>query len=159
MVEFDKAWAKYQKRLKLLPLPISWEFYKLDSIETVLFNNIQRNWEDKSNFLNIAKRENQEVIVTDKNFKIIFASTNITSINGYSPKEIIGKSPKMFQGYETTQESRQNIQIAIQKLLPFKQVVINYDKTGKKYNCEIEAYPKFDKEGKFLNYIAFERVA
>jgi PAS domain S-box-containing protein len=160
MVEYDKAWAKYQKTLKILPLPITtWEFLELNPSETVLFNKIQKNWEDKTNFLKKAKTENKEIIITDRNFKIVFASNNIANINGYSPKEIIGKSPKMFQGLETTKKSTLSIKNAIKKMQPFKEMVVNYDKNGNKYCCEIDAYPKFNKEGEFLNYIAFEKVA
>ncbi len=160
MVEYDKAWAKYQKTLKLLPLPITtWEFYELISPEAMLFKNIQRDWEDKTNFLKKARIENKEIIITDRDFKIVFASNNIANINGYQPKEIIGKSPKMFQGLETTKKSTLSIQKAIKRLQPFKELVVNYDKNGNKYCCEIDAYPKFNKDGEFLNYIAFEKVA
>jgi PAS domain S-box-containing protein len=160
MKEYDKAWAKYQENLSIMSLPlISWEYHQLNSIEAILFKSIQRNWQDQTNFLKKAKMEKREIIVTDKNFMIIFASDNIEVINGFKPNEIIGKSPKMFQGKDTTVQSRENIQKAVKNLEPFKEVIINYDKNGKKYCCEIEAYPKFSKEGEFLNYIAFERVA
>jgi PAS domain S-box-containing protein len=160
MNEYDKAWAKYQNNLTIISLPIiSWEYHNLESTEALLFKDIQRNWEDQTNFLKIAKAEKREVIITDKNFTIIFASDNIDIINGYKSNEIIGKSPKMFQGKETTAQSRENIQKAIKNLEPFKEIIINYDKNGNKYCCEIEAYPKFSKEGEFLNYIAFEKVA
>ena len=40
--EYDKAWAKYQERLALLPIPIiSWEFYQLPRAELKEFNEIQ----------------------------------------------------------------------------------------------------------------------
>jgi PAS domain S-box-containing protein len=160
MKEYDKAWAKYQENLSIMSLPlISWEYHQLNSLEAILFKRIQRNWQDQTNFLKKAKMEKREIIVTDKNFMIIFASDNIEVINGFKPNEIIGKSPKMFQGKDTTVQSRENIQKAVKNLEPFKEVIINYDKNGEKYCCEIEAYPKFSKEGEFLNYIAFERVA
>ena len=41
----------------------------------------------------------------------------------------------------------------------FKEVILNYKKNGETYLCKIEAYPKFDKEGNFVNYIAFETAA
>ena len=160
MNEYDKAWAKYQNNLNIISLPIiSWEYHQLESTEALLFKDIQRNWEDQTNFLKIAKAEKKEIIITDKNFTIIFASDNIEIINGYKPDEIIGKSPKMFQGKETTLESKENIKRAIQKREAFKEILINYDKEGKIYYCDIEGYPKFSKEGEFLNYIAFEKVA
>ena len=51
------------------------------------------------------------------------------------------------------------IRRAIGKREPFKAILLNYKKNGETYFCEIEAYPKFNAEGTFLNYIAFEKVA
>ncbi|NHN25659.1 PAS domain-containing protein [Flavobacterium jejuense] len=158
--EYDKAWAKYQESLKIVPLPlISWEFYNMPRAEQKEFNDIQANWSEKINYLKVKKTNNSAILVTDANFKIIFASTNIMEMNGYDYKEIIGNSPKMFQGKETSLESRKKIRIAIENLRPFKEVILNYKKNGEIYLCQIEAYPKFDKKGIFVNYIAFETAA
>ncbi len=80
-------------------------------------------------------------------------------MNGYDYKDIIGNSPRMFQGEETSKESRANIRKAVQELKPFKETILNYKKNGEKYLCQIEAYPKFDINGNFINYIAFETAA
>lgn len=160
MKEYDKAWAKYQNGLRIIPLPIiSWEYHQLESSEYLLFKSIQRNWKDQTDFLKITKVEKKAIVVTDQSFNIVFATTNIEGINGYKPDEIIGKSPKMFQGEETSLQSKENIRRAIQNHEPFKEVLLNYSKEGNIYYCEIEAYPKFGKDGQFLNYIAFESVA
>ncbi len=160
MEDYDKAWSEHQNKLDLIPLPItSWDFHELDLSEESLLKKIQKKWDDQSDFLEIAKAENKEIIITDRRFTIIFASENIKKINGYNRIEIIGKSPKMFQGKDTSVESRDNIQKAIRDQKPFKEIIVNYSKNGEKYLCEIEAYPKFSKDGEFLNYIAFEKVA
>ena len=158
--EYDKAWAKYQESLSILPLPLmSWEFYNLPRAEQKEFNEIQVNWSEKINYSKLKKNNPVAVLVTDANLKIVFASSNIIDMNGYDYKEIIGNSPKMFQGKETSLESRKNIRIAVSQLQPFKEVILNYKKNGETYLCQIEAYPKFDKNGNFVNYIAFETAA
>lgn len=158
--EYDKAWVKYQESLSILPLPLmSWEFYNLPRAEQREFNDLQVNWSEKINYSKIKRNNPVAVLVTDANLKIVFASSNITDMNGYDYKEIIGKSPKMFQGKATSLESRKNIRIAVENLLPFKEVILNYKKNGETYLCQIEAYPKFDKQGNFVNYIAFETAA
>jgi hypothetical protein len=43
--------------------------------------------------------------------------------------------------------------------MPFKAVILNYNKDGSTYLCEIEAKPKFNSKGELVNYIAFERIA
>lgn len=158
--EYDKAWSKYQESLKIVPIPlICWEFYDLPRAEQKEFNDIQANWIEKMNYERIKKAKNAAILVTDASLKIIFASSNIIDMNGYHYKEIIGNSPKMFQGKETSVETRQNIRKAVEMLQPFKEVILNYKKNGETYLCHIEAYPKFDKQGNFVNYIAFETAA
>ncbi len=158
--EYDKAWAKYQESLNILPLPLtSWEFYNLPRAEQKEFNDIQTHWSEKINYGVVKKDKEIAILVTDATFTIVFASSNISDMNGYHYKEVIGNSPKMFQGEETSLESRKNIKIAIENRLAFKEVVLNYRKNGETYFCQIEAYPKFDKKGNFVNYIAFEKAA
>ena len=62
-------------------------------------------------------------------------------------------------GRVVSKETREKICIAIKDKKPFKEVILNYRKNGEMYYCEIEAHPKFDKDGNFLNYIAFEQAA
>lgn len=158
--EYDKAWAKYQERLSLLPIPISsWEFYQLPRAEQREFNEIQKHWSQKVDFAKVKKDKNRIVIVTDCDFKIVFASSNVIQMNGYHYKEIMGNSPKMFQGSETSLDTTLKIRKAIGNREPFKAIVLNYKKNGETYFCEIEAYPKFNTNGTFLNYIAFEKSA
>ncbi len=158
--EYDKAWAKYQERLALLPIPIiSWEFYQLPRAELKEFNEIQKYWSQKVDLAKVKKDKNLTVIVTDCEFKIVFASSNIMQMNGYHYKELTGNSPKMFQGNETSLATTMKIRRAIGKREPFKAILLNYKKNGETYFCEIEAYPKFNAEGTFLNYIAFEKAA
>ncbi|VXB77758.1 Histidine kinase [Flavobacterium sp. 9AF] len=158
--EYDKAWAKYEESLSLLPLPIiSWEFYQIPRAEQKEFNEIQKYWSQKVDFAKVKKDNNLSVIVTDSDFKIVFASSNVIQMNGYHHKELIGNSPKMFQGNETSLETTKKISKAISKREPFQAIILNYKKNGATYFCNIEAYPKFNSEGVFLNYIAFEKTA
>lgn len=158
--EYDKAWAKYREELEIVPLPlISWEFYSLPRAEQKEFNVIQSLWNEKIDYNRTITKEMKTIVITDVNFKIIFASSSIQEMTGYSYSEIQGESPKMFQGKKTSDETREKIRIAIKDKKPFKEVILNYRKNGETYYCEIEAYPKFDKDGNFVNYIAFEKAA
>lgn len=158
--EFDNAWAKYQSKLNILRLPlISWEFRKEIYSEEIQYKNIQQFWNSETDFLKLSKSEKKQLVITDKNFKIIFASEHISKMNGYQPEEMLGKSPAMFQGSKTSKRTTLSIRKAIQNLEPFKEVILNYKKNGETYWCEIEAKPVYDNDGEFINYIAFERIA
>lgn len=160
MRNYENACAKHYSKLKLQSLPlISWEFRKDHFSDAILFKKIQINWSNKQDYLKQSQKENRELIITDLNFKIIFASKTISRISGYQPEEILGKSPVVFQGEKTSELTRQKIKTAISNLKPFKEVILNYRKNGNSYWCEIEGYPMFDKNGAFLNYIALEKIA
>jgi PAS domain S-box-containing protein len=160
MRNYENACAQYYSKLKLQPLPLSnWEFRKDYFSDAFLFKKMQSNWSNKLDYLKKSQQENRELLVTDANFKIIFASKTISKISGYEREEIIGKSPSMFQGKATSKETRQKIKTAISNKEPFKEVILNYQKNGDSYWCEIEAYPMFDQNGRFQNYIALEKIA
>ena len=156
--KYDQAWAKYQKKLRIVPFPlISWDVFSASNLEASKFNSIQKKWVNKENYHN--QIANKSVIVTDKNHTILFTTKEISELTGYRSSEIIGQTPKMFQGALTDDRTREKIRMAISKNHPFKEIVINYKKDGTIYRCEIEAYPKFDSNNNLVNYIAFERIA
>lgn len=156
--KYDQAWAKYQKKLKLLPLPLlSWNVFNNQNIEVTTFNRIQKDWVNKEEYHH--QIANKSVLITDHKLTILFATKQISELTGYSTSEIIGKSPKIFQGTLTDEKSRSKIREAIKNKHPFKEIVINYKKDGTCYKCEIEAYPKFDKNNNLVSYIAYERIA
>lgn len=160
MEHYDNACAKYYNSLNIKCLPLStWEFRKEYFSNEIIYKKLLTTWNTKQDYLEQAHKENRELIVTDKNFRIVFASDTISEISGYSQDEIIGKSPKMFQGEGTCIVSRQKIKTALTQQKPFKEVILNYKKNGEPYWCEIEAFPMFDKNGTFINYIALERIA
>lgn len=156
--KYDQAWAKYQKKLRLKPLPLlSWNIFSHPIAPITAFNSLQKNWVNKEDYYKHIV--NKSVIVTDSKLTIIFVTKEISELTGFRTSEIIGQTPKMFQGTLTDDKTREKIRIAISKNHPFKEIVINYKKDGTCYKCEIEAYPKFDKKNNLINYIAFERLA
>ena len=156
--KYDQAWVKYHKKLRLLPLPIlSWDVFSNTNVEFSTFNSLQKNWVNKEEYHH--QIANKSVIITDNKLTILFATKEISKLTGYHSAEIIGQTPKMFQGALTDATTREKIKMAISKNHPFKEIVINYKKDGTFYKCEIEAYPKFDTNHNLIHYIAFEKIA
>lgn len=156
--KYDQAWAKYQKKLRIVPLPlISWDFFSTTNLEASNFNSFQKKWVNKEDYP--TQIVNKSVVITDKNLTILFVTKEISELTGYHSSEIIGKSPRMFQGVLTSETTKNKIREAVSKKHPFKEVLLNYRKDGSTYWCEIEAYPKFDKKNNLVHFIAFERIA
>lgn len=165
---YENAMAKYYNGLNLNSLPLTcWDFYatsfdrlKLTLADALLLNTIVKDnkWNTTWNYT--EKLQNETVIVvTDSKLKIIFASKNIEKMNGYKPNEVIGNSPKMFQGELTDELISQEISQAIKLQQSFDKVVVNYCKDGSLYKCHIKGFPVFDTKGKLINFIAFEEIA
>lgn len=116
----------------------------------------QFTWNDKS--LKIEERIKEEVVlITDLNLKIVFASNGIKKMTGYKEEEVLGKTPKMFQGPTTSEATIKEINEAIKQQIPFEKTIENYKKDGRTYKCKINSSPVFNLKGKLTHFIAFEK--
>ncbi|AWK03503.1 histidine kinase [Flavobacterium crocinum] len=137
---------EYVKELKDLTADLE----KMNQIST------QFTWDEKK--LNIKERIKEEVVlVTDLDLKIVFASSGIKKMTGYKAEEILGKTPKMFQGPATSKKTLKEIREALTKKVPFEKTLDNYRKNGKTYKCKIDASPVYNLKGEVSHFIAFEK--
>jgi len=166
--QYEETIAVYNSNLKGKTTPIySWDFHNnfldqvknyyldLNKLKTIASQNkwSSNNWDIKNSL------KNQVIIVTDVKLQIVFASHNIVEMNGYLPREVIGKSPRMFQGEATNPVVSNEIRNALLDNKPFEKTIINYKKNGETYKCLIKGYPVFDIKGELSHYIAFEQAA
>ena len=145
---------------------LSWDFhYEYFKELKVIFADLKKvnrisdqfSWNDKN--LEIKDRILDEVVlVTDADLKIVFASNGIKKMTGYNESEIIGKTPKIFQGPKTSKIALEEIREAIQMQIPFEKTIENYKKDGEVYKCRIKSVPIFNLKGKLTHFIAFESV-
>nr|WP_315175028.1 PAS domain-containing protein [uncultured Flavobacterium sp.] len=164
--DYENAKAKYFNTLALKTTSVlSMSFHE------EFLGNIKKSFDDfnrlntilaqyTSEFNNESLRNSlleEVVVVTDTNLKIVFASNNLSKMNGYTEKEVIGNSPKMFHGPKTNAVTSRHIRNKINQKLPFESEVINYKKNGKTYDCLIRSYPIFNKKGALTHFVAFEK--
>lgn len=119
----------------------------------------ENTWQQEWNLEAILLQQGKVIVVTNPLLQIVFASSNITAMNGYTVTELIGKSPKIFQGKNTDENIKKDIRNAINERRGFHTSLINYKKNGDIYNCTIEGAPVFNKEKQLVNFIAFETAA
>ena len=118
----------------------------------------QYSWNEKE--LKIEERiKNEVVVITDLNLKIVFASNKIKRMTGYTEAEVLGNTPKMFQGEKTCPNALKEIREAIRDKTPFDKTIENYKKNGKVYSCHISGYPVYNVAGEVSHFIAFEKNA
>ncbi|MFH7016073.1 PAS domain-containing protein [Flavobacterium sp. FlaQc-47] len=144
---------------------LAWDFHYeyLNELKNI-FNDLKKvnkiatqfTWDEKN--LDIEQRIKEEVVVvTDLNLKIVFASNGIRRMTGYREEEVLGKTPKMFQGPTTSKTDLKEIREAIKLQVPFEKIIRNYRKDGRTYQCKINGVPVFNLKGKLTHFIAFEK--
>ncbi len=164
---FDNAASGFYKnsRAKILPI-LSWDlsgsyFDKtckdFDDLRVLKSLALRNRWSYKNTFNEEFLEKEQVIVVTDPELKIVYATNNIFNMNGYTLDEIKDKTPKIFQGKKTNSKINATISKAIKKGEAFEATVVNYRKDGSTYNCWIKGEPIFNKKGKIVNFIAYER--
>ncbi|AWA29455.1 histidine kinase [Flavobacterium magnum] len=165
---YDESIARFGASQRTVrPLLLSWDLFSMH-LQKVFGNTAdvrqlasmaqQHHW--NFNFETVRDLSYDTVIVvTDAQVNIVFATQNVTGMTGYEPSEMIGKSPKMFQGQATSKTTTKTIRSAISNAQPFETTVVNYRKDGTPYDCAIRSYPIFDVKGRLSHFIAFENAA
>lgn len=166
--DYDNAFSRYSKTLDNRPMPLhSWDLFSshFDALKTAVSDGKKlelfaksREWSKNWNYTEELQKENV-IVITDTQLNIVFASQNIIKMTGYSSDEILGKSPKIFQGKETSTTESKLIREAIDLHKPFEKTIVNYKKNGETYLCHIKGFPVFNGKNELVNFVAFEKAA
>lgn len=104
---------------------------------------------------------NDGVVITSADLEngpeIIYVNDAITSISGYEPEELIGQTPRIFQGKDTDRETLEILKSRLKVGKSFKGELKNYSKNGEMYWLDISIMPIFDTEGQITHFTAIER--
>ncbi len=144
---------------------LAWDFHyeyinelKALTVDLKRLNEISNQFTWNEEKLNIQERIKQEVVViTDLELKIVFASSGIKKMTGFKEEEILGKTPKMFQGPATSKKDLKEIREAIKKRVSFVKTIENYRKNGNTYKCKIDASLVYNLKGELSHFMAFEK--
>jgi PAS domain S-box-containing protein len=120
-----------------------------------------------ANFQNLMKRmlENamehsfHGIMITkaEPGYPIVYVNDSLSEITGYSPEELIGKSPAILQGPKTDRAILDRLNEALSEGRLFHGEAINYRKDGTEFVMEWKIVPiKNDKEVT-SHYLALQR--
>jgi PAS domain S-box-containing protein len=89
--------------------------------------------------------------------RILFVNRALCEITGYRKEEILGRTPRMFQGEATDRLTLDRLKVELSAGRPASAELVNYGKEGEIYHTEIFVSPVFDEAGKRTHFISIQR--
>jgi PAS domain S-box-containing protein len=119
--------------------------------------------EESLRLLNSAVEQSKEsIMITDAELdlpgpRIIFVNSAFTRMTGYTMAELVGKTPRIFQGPRTDRSVLQRLRQNLGRGENFAGEAINYRKDGTEFFLEWQVAPIHDAGGKVTHFVAVER--
>lgn len=88
---------------------------------------------------------------------ILYVNEAMVLQSGYQRHELLGRSPRLFQGAETDEVARQRFRASLEAWQPLEVELLNYHRNGSTYWTEIKASPLTDARGWFTHWVSVQR--
>lgn len=89
--------------------------------------------------------------------RIVWCNAAVSMMTGYGASELIGKTPRIFQGPGTSAETRRKIRENLNAWRAGRYELLNYRKDGEPFWVEIDITPVPDETGWFRYWISVQR--
>lgn len=89
--------------------------------------------------------------------KIVYVNKAFEKLTEYTAEEVIGETPRILQGQDTSKETRRKISVALGNIEPVTATIRNYSKSGRPYWLEMHIMPLRNRHGKVTHFAAIER--
>ena len=89
--------------------------------------------------------------------RIVFVNDAFERRTGYSPEEVIGRTPRLLQGQNTQRSELDRIRAAMEQWQPARVDLINYKKNGEAFWVDLEVSPVWDEARKLTHWVAVGR--
>ncbi len=98
----------------------------------------------------------QAIMITNAKQEIVYVNPAFCHMTGYDEDEVLGKTPCMLQGPETSEATRVAIREALAANKPVRAEILNYHKSGKPYWLDLSIVPVRDDEAEVTHYVAIQ---
>lgn len=89
--------------------------------------------------------------------KILYVNAALCRQTGYTEDEIVGNTPRMFQGESTSKTELNRIHTALGNNLSVKAELTHYKKNGEEFIVQIEHIPLLDENGKPTHFVSVQK--
>jgi len=114
-------------------------------------------------FQDIVELASDAIVVTEAKSivedgpKFVYVNKAFTELTGFTPEDVIGKTPRIMQGPDTSLEAREHIRVALEKKQPVREQLVNYGKDGRRYWLDMNISPLLNDFGEVSYFVAVER--
>lgn len=114
-------------------------------------------------FESVVANSNDSVLITEADPldghgpKIIYANNAFTEMTGYPVAEVLGETPRILQGQDTSAEARKRIRDGLIKKVNVHQRIKNYSKKGSVYWVDLKIFPLKNAYGQVTHFAAVQR--
>lgn len=115
------------------------------------------NW--KIDLQRILTHEHEALVLTDAGLTVKWVNKGFTLMTGYSRNHVTGKTPKLLQGKNTSEEVRARIRQKLSAHKPFTETITNYRKNNEEYVCRVTIFPVKDHTNAITHFLALESEA
>lgn len=129
----------------------------------VYFTNITAKINDFS-YKDIVQNSQDMILVTEAKSinaplspKIIYANKALCKHTEYAFEELIGETPRIFQGTLTDKASTDRIRQALVEQIPCTETLLNYTKTGTPFWVQMNIFPLTNDFGEVTHFAAVQR--
>ena len=88
--------------------------------------------------------------------RIVYVNETFVKETGYSPEDVIGKTPRMLQGPKTDPATRGRMREALKKWQPIREDILNYKKNGEEFWVSLKIFPIANENGFFTHWISIQ---
>lgn len=89
--------------------------------------------------------------------QIVYCNPAFTRMTGYLPKDVLGKTPRILQGEETSKVELSRLRKALDSWESYRGQLLNYTKSGEKFWIELDIVPVKNEEGYYTHWVAIQR--
>jgi PAS domain S-box-containing protein len=114
-------------------------------------------------FRRAVEASNDVVLITDavldapEGPRILYMNRVGEHETGFAVAEVLGHTPRLFQGPGTSEEALAAIRTALKEKRPVRQELVNYRKDGTPFTAELNIAPVIDEAGACTHYVSVQR--
>jgi len=88
---------------------------------------------------------------------IVYVNPAFESLLGYRAEEVLGKSPRIFNGPDTDKQTRYRIRKALREGKPIRTEILKYARDGRSRWLDMNMVPLRDEQGNITHFACIER--